>query len=85
MLHQQKQEPDPHQLGAVEAQNGATIEVWRLKMEPWWFCRQVVVDSHHFYEEQDPDPYRSDKSDPHQRGKGDPEQNLQVMQIRNTV
>jgi hypothetical protein len=46
-------------------------------MEPCWFCRQVVVDSHHFYEEQDPDPYQSDKSDPHRRGKGDQEQDLQ--------
>jgi hypothetical protein len=42
-------------------------------MEPWWFCRQVVVT----FEEQDPDPYQNDKSDPHQNEKGDPEQDLQ--------
>jgi hypothetical protein len=33
-----------------------TMEVWRLKMEPLMFCRLVVADSHHFDEEQDPDP-----------------------------
>jgi hypothetical protein len=26
-------------------------------MEPWKFCRQVVPESHHFEEEQDPDPH----------------------------
>jgi hypothetical protein len=39
------------------------MEAWRLKMEPWRVCRQVVADSHHFVEEQDPDPHQSEKSD----------------------
>ena len=26
-------------------------------MEPWSVCRQVVVDSHYFDKEQDPDSY----------------------------
>jgi hypothetical protein len=34
-----------------------TVEAWRLKMEPWRVCRPVVADSHHFDEEQDPDPH----------------------------
>ncbi len=29
---------------------------WRLRMEPWRICRPAVADSHHFDEEQDPDP-----------------------------
>ncbi len=35
-------------------------------MEPWRVCRAEVADSHHFDEEQDPDPdpLYSDKSDP---------------------
>jgi len=33
------------------------MEPWMLKMEPWRICRPVVVDSHHFDEEQFPDPY----------------------------
>jgi hypothetical protein len=32
-------------------------------MEPWRVCRQVVADSNHFVEEQDPDPDQSEKSD----------------------
>jgi hypothetical protein len=40
----------------VDAHNGG-VEV--KKMEPWRFCRPVVVDSHHFDKELDPDP------DPH--------------------
>jgi hypothetical protein len=36
---------------AVDAQ----MEAWRLNMEPWKVCRPVV-DSHHFDEEQDPEP-----------------------------
>jgi hypothetical protein len=31
------------------------MEAWRLKMEPWRVFRQVVEDSHHFDEKQDPD------------------------------
>jgi hypothetical protein len=35
------------------------MEAWRLIMELWRVCKPVVVDSHHFDEEQDsdPDPY----------------------------
>jgi hypothetical protein len=36
-----------------------TIEAWRLKLEPWRVGGQVVAGSHHFEEEQEPDP------DPH--------------------
>ncbi len=32
-----------------------TMEAWPLKMEPLSVCRQVVADSHHFDEEQNPD------------------------------
>ncbi len=24
-------------------------------MEPWWVCRSLVAELHHYYEEQDPD------------------------------
>jgi hypothetical protein len=34
-----------------------TVEAWRLKIEPWGLLRPVVLDSHHFDEEQDPDPH----------------------------
>ncbi len=57
------------QNGGVEAQNGAVetqneawrlkMEAWRPKMEPMRVCRPVTADSHHFEEEQDPDPYYS--------------------------
>jgi hypothetical protein len=54
-----------------------TMETWPLKMEPWRVCRPVVADSHHFYEEQDPDPdpRQSEKSDtePPLNEKMDPE------------
>ncbi len=47
------------------------MEPWRTmdahnegKMEPWRFCRPVVVDSHHFDEDQDPDPHEIEKLDP---------------------
>jgi hypothetical protein len=43
------------------------MEAWRIKMEPWRVCRTVVADSHHFDEEQDPDP------DPHLSEKLDPD------------
>jgi hypothetical protein len=33
-------------------------------MEPWRVCRPVVADSHHFEEELDPDPQKSEKLDP---------------------
>jgi hypothetical protein len=33
-------------------------------MEPWRLCRPVVADSHHFDEEQDPNPLKREKSDP---------------------
>ncbi len=33
-----------------------TVEAWRLKMDPWRVYRLVVTNSHHFDEEQDPDP-----------------------------
>jgi hypothetical protein len=33
-------------------------------MKPWRVDRLVVADSHHFAEEQDPDPHLSEKSDP---------------------
>jgi hypothetical protein len=32
------------------------MEAMRLKMETWRVCRQVIADSHHLDEEQDPDP-----------------------------
>jgi hypothetical protein len=41
-----------------------TMEVERLKMESLRVCRPVVADSHHFDEEQDPDPHLSEKLDP---------------------
>jgi hypothetical protein len=34
-------------------------------MKPWRVDRRVVADSHHFAEEQDPDPHLNEKSDPH--------------------
>jgi hypothetical protein len=61
------------------------MELWRAldthnggldaQMEAWRICRPVVADSHHFYEEQDPDPHQSEKlvADPHQSGKLDPD------------
>ncbi len=55
----EKPDPYPHQSqkpGAVEARNGST--------ESWKICRPVVEDSHHLYEELDPDPHQSEKSDP---------------------
>jgi hypothetical protein len=39
--------------GAIGAHNGGL----EAKMKPWRVCRQVVEDSHHFEEEQDPDPH----------------------------
>jgi hypothetical protein len=33
-----------------------TMKAWMLKMEPWNVCRTMAADSHHFDEEQDPDP-----------------------------
>jgi len=33
-------------------------------MEPWMGCRPVIAASHHFDEEQDPDPHSSVKLDP---------------------
>jgi hypothetical protein len=41
-----------------------TIEAWRLEMEPKRVYRPVLVDSHHFDEELDPDPHKSEKLDP---------------------
>ncbi len=41
-----------------------TMEAWRLKIEPWRVCKQVVADSHHFDEEQDLDPHQSEKLNP---------------------
>jgi hypothetical protein len=40
-----------------------TMEAERLKLEPCQICRPVVTDSHHFDEEQHPDPHLSEKSD----------------------
>jgi hypothetical protein len=37
---------------ALDAHNGGV----GLKMEPWRVFRPVISDSHHFDEEQDPDP-----------------------------
>ncbi len=37
---------------AMDAHNGGV----EAQMEPWRVCRPVVADSHHFYEDQDPDP-----------------------------
>jgi hypothetical protein len=34
------------------------METWRLKMDPWKVSRS---DSHHFDEEQDLDPHKSEK------------------------
>jgi hypothetical protein len=42
------------------------MKAWRIRIEPWRFCRPVLADSHHFDEEQDPD------LDPHYREKLDP-------------
>jgi hypothetical protein len=44
-------------------------------MKPWRVYRPVVADSHHFDEEQDPDPHLSEKlaPDPHLSEKLDPE------------
>jgi hypothetical protein len=39
---------------AVDANNRGLED----KTEPWRFCRTVVVNSHHFDEEQDPYPYQ---------------------------
>jgi hypothetical protein len=45
---------------ALEAQNrsvyGLTMVAWRLKIEPWRVYRTELTDSHHFDEEQDPNP-----------------------------
>jgi hypothetical protein len=40
------------------------VEALSLRMEPWRVCRPKVADSHHFDEEQDPDPHLNEKSDP---------------------
>ncbi len=37
---------------------------WRIKMEPWRLYISVFTDSHHFDEEQDPDPHLREKKDP---------------------
>jgi hypothetical protein len=50
------------------------MEAWRLKMEPWIFCRPVIADSHHFDEELDPDLHLSEKVYLHPH---------KVMRIRN--
>ncbi len=44
-------------------------------MKPRRVCRPVVADSHHFHEEQDPDPHLSERldEDPHQSEKLDPD------------
>jgi hypothetical protein len=43
------------------------MEAWRLKTEPWMIYRPAVADSHHFDDEQDPDP------DPHLSERLDPD------------
>jgi|688.fasta_scaffold230271_2 hypothetical protein len=50
------------------------MEVWKLKMESWSFCRPVIADSQYFDEEQYSDPHKTEKLDP------DP---INVMRIRN--
>jgi hypothetical protein len=32
------------------------MEAWKLKIEFWKIYREIVEDSHHFGEDQDPDP-----------------------------
>ncbi len=45
---------------ALHTHNGGL----EAQMEAWRVWRPVVADSHHFYEEQDPDPHQSEKLDP---------------------
>jgi hypothetical protein len=40
------------------------MKACRLTMEPWRVYSLDVADSHHFHEEQDPDPHESEKLDP---------------------
>jgi hypothetical protein len=41
-----------------------SMEACRIKkIVPWRVCRPLVADSHHFDEEQDPDPHIGEKSD----------------------
>jgi hypothetical protein len=49
-------------------------------MEPWRVCRTVVADSHHFDEEEDPNP------EPHSSKKLVPDPlRISFMRIRNPV
>ncbi len=36
------------------------MKPWTLTMEAWSVWRRVIADLHHFDEEQDPDPFKSD-------------------------
>ncbi len=46
-------------------------------MKLWMVCRPVVADSHHFHQEQDPDPQLRERQnpDPHENEKLDPDPN----------
>ncbi len=48
-------------------------------MEPWRVYRLMATDSHHFYEEQDPDPHIREKLDP------DPHKSESWIRIRMKV
>jgi hypothetical protein len=45
---------------AIDAHNGRL----EAQMESWRALRPAVIDSHHFNEEQDSDPHKSEKLDP---------------------
>ncbi len=47
-------------LRAVDAHNRGRGGGGGVKMMPWRVCRPVVVDSHNFDEQQDPDPHLSE-------------------------
>jgi hypothetical protein len=51
-----------------------TMEVWRLKMEPWKTCGQVVADLQHF--DKDPDLSENSDQDPHLSEKMDTDPHL---------
>jgi hypothetical protein len=54
------------------------MEAWRLTMKPWKVYRPVMAVFHHFSEELNPDPHRSEKLYPDTV-------RIKVMQIGNPV
>ncbi len=53
----QGEKPDPQE-------SQMTMAVGRLKMEPWKVFRPLIVDLHHYDEEQHPYTHQNGESDP---------------------